>query len=265
PPSSGRPFRRRRRPRADGRARREARTGRARRSERRTVRRGEGVPGPGRPRGPGPHAPDASGREVCGRDPAPSGGRRGRRGFRGLRGSAAWRVTYHGAFRSPSPEAVPMRSLLCAALCLSPILAQDPEPRPAEQDPGKGTWLVEFAAAQRQAAEEGKDLFLDFTGADWCVWCQRLSGEVFAKPKFQDYAKEHFVLVELAFPRDASGQADAVREQNEELQGRFGVQGYPTILLLDSAGRPYAQTGYQPGGEEAYVEHLDELRAIKTE
>ena len=36
----------------------------------------------------------------------------------------------------------------------------------------------------------------------------------------------------------------------------------PTILLCDSAGVPYAATGYQPGGPEKYLEHLAELRAV---
>jgi hypothetical protein len=42
------------------------------------------------------------------------------------------------------------------------------------------------------------------------------------------------------------------------------VAGYPTIMLCDSEGRPYASTGYQPGGPEKYVAHLNELRGKKT-
>lgn len=39
-----------------------------------------------------------------------------------------------------------------------------------------------------------------------------------------------------------------------------GVRGFPTILLLDSQGRAYARTGYQQGGAEGYVQHLDKLQ-----
>src|SRR5690606_35289572 len=45
---------------------------------------------------------------------------------------------------------------------------------------------------------------------------------------------------------------------------QYGIRGFPTILLTDAEGLPYASTGYQDGGPEKYVEHLDELRARKT-
>jgi hypothetical protein len=35
-------------------------------------------------------------------------------------------------------------------------------------------------------------------------------------------------------------------------------------VLCDAEGRPYAATGYQPGGPEKYVAHLNELRESKT-
>ena len=48
------------------------------------------------------------------------------------------------------------------------------------------------------------------------------------------------------------------------LQKKYSIQGFPTILLLDDQGRPYAQTGYQAGGPEKYLTHLDGLLAVKT-
>lgn len=131
---------------------------------------------------------------------------------------------------------------------------------------GEG-WTDNFADAQATAAEEGKDLLLDFTGSDWCGWCIRLNEEVFAHDAFKDYAHENFVLVELDYPSPPkqAEMDEATVAQNEELRDTYGIEGYPTIFLTDAQGRPYAQTGYQAGGPEAYVEHLEELKQTRID
>lgn len=139
----------------------------------------------------------------------------------------------------------------CAAM-LSPVLAG-----------GEG-WTSDFAAAKKQAADENKSLLVDFTGSDWCGWCIKLNEEVFQHDPFKDGVKEKFVLVELDYPRDKSKLSEEVQKQNEELRKEYAVQGYPTILLMDDEGRPFARTGYQAGGPEKYVEHLDELLEART-
>jgi thioredoxin-related protein len=126
-------------------------------------------------------------------------------------------------------------------------------------------WTMDYAAAKTAAAEGSKDLFLEFTGSDWCPPCKMLNQEVFSKEEFVKGAKEHFVLVKLDFPRDDSKLSDEVKAQNEELSEKYAIEGYPTILLCDAQGRPYAATGYQEGGPEAYLKHLEELRSKRVE
>jgi len=128
---------------------------------------------------------------------------------------------------------------------------------------GEG-WTSDFEAAKKQAAEGKKDLLIDFTGSDWCVWCTRLNEEVFSKDAFKDGVKEKFVLVELDFPRDQSKITPETKAKNEELAKKFGISGFPTIVLADAQGRPYAVTGYKKGGPEKYVESLDELIKIRV-
>lgn len=128
---------------------------------------------------------------------------------------------------------------------------------------GEG-WISDFAAAKKQAAESKKDLLVDFTGSDWCGWCIKLNKEVFAHDAFKTGVKDTFVLVEIDFPKDKSKLSEATQKQNEELAEKYGVKGFPTILLCDAEGRPYAKTGYQKGGPESYVEHLNKLRETKT-
>ena len=123
-------------------------------------------------------------------------------------------------------------------------------------------WSEDFEAAKALAAKEGKDLLLDFTGSDWCGWCIKLREEVFDQEAFRKDAPKEFVLVELDFP-EQKPQSDELKRRNERLKAQFGVEGYPTIYLAEARGRVYAKTGYQEGGPEAYLKHLDELRGVR--
>lgn len=129
---------------------------------------------------------------------------------------------------------------------------------------GEG-WTHDYEAAKTQAAEENKDLLLDFTGSDWCGWCIKLVDEVFSKDDFKAYAEKNLVLVEIDFPRDKSKLSDETKAQNNKLKEVFAIRGYPTIILTDNQGRPYAKTGYKRGGPEAYIAHLEELKAVRVE
>ena len=126
---------------------------------------------------------------------------------------------------------------------------------------GGENWIADFDQAVEVAREQGKDLFVDFTGSDWCGWCKRLDAEVFSHAEFLDPIQKDFVLVALDFPRSDEVKAmvpDPAR--NEELSEKYGIQGFPTILLMNADGEVYAQTGYREGGPEKYVEHLNEIR-----
>lgn len=119
-------------------------------------------------------------------------------------------------------------------------------------------WETDFDKAQGLAAKTGKVMLLDFTGSDWCGWCIRLKEEVFSKKNFQAYAKDKLVLVQVDFPRK-KGQSKELKEQNRTLAEKYGIRGYPTIILLSPDGEFMQQTGYQAGGAEAYIEHLEAL------
>jgi protein disulfide-isomerase len=120
-------------------------------------------------------------------------------------------------------------------------------------------WMHDFEAAKAKAAKEGKPIFINFTGTDWCGWCIKLEKEVFSKKAFQDYAKENLVLVEVDFPKKKEQSAE-LKEQNKKLDKEYGVEGYPTLYLLDAQGKKLTEDiGYREGGPEAYVAHLKSL------
>jgi protein disulfide-isomerase len=128
-------------------------------------------------------------------------------------------------------------------------------------DAAKSPWMTDFEAAKAVAEDRGVPILVDFTGSDWCGWCIRLTQEVFSQEAFLAFAGEHLVLLKLDFPRRTQ-LPQALREQNEALRVRFGVRGFPTIVLLDAEGTEMARTGYREGGPEAYIAHLKELLAF---
>lgn len=127
---------------------------------------------------------------------------------------------------------------------------------------GHEGWLTDMGEAVAAAKKEGKDILVDFSGSDWCHWCNVLNKEVFSQEAFAP-VKDNFVLVSLDFPQDRSKMTKAQMEHNEKWRTRFEVSGFPIIFLLDAGGRPYARTGYQEGGPVKYLEHLGELQEVR--
>lgn len=128
---------------------------------------------------------------------------------------------------------------------------------------GEG-WTHDFEAAKKQAADEGKHLLLDFTGSDWCAPCAMLNKEVFSQKEFVTAAKEKYVLVELDYPQDNSKLSVDTLKQNQQLQIAYAPAGYPTVILCEADGTPYAaNSGYVEGGPTKFLELLTSLRERK--
>jgi protein disulfide-isomerase len=115
-------------------------------------------------------------------------------------------------------------------------------------------WLTDAAKAQAQAKAENKLVLLDFTGSDWCGWCIKLNKEVFNTPEFAEYAKKNLVLVEEDFPRKKK-LSDEQKKANEALGKKYGIRGYPTLILLDGSGKKLAELSYSDGVEQ--TENMD--------
>lgn len=143
-----------------------------------------------------------------------------------------------------------MKSLACLlfALLLSTGVAS-----------AEPAWMTDFSAARARAKADNKLLVMDFTGSDWCGWCKRLKAEVWSKPQFQDYAAKNLVLVELDFPRGIA-QSDATKKQNAQLANEYGIEGFPTVIVLNAAGKKVGELGYMEGGPEAFIAALEKLR-----
>ena len=106
-------------------------------------------------------------------------------------------------------------------------------------------WSEDLAKAIEKAKAENKSVLVEFTGSDWCPPCKTMREDVFSKDEFVKAASRKFILVEIDMPRGDKEVAD----KNRPLVEKFKVDGFPTVILLDGAGKEF--------GRFYATEHLD--------
>ena len=111
------------------------------------------------------------------------------------------------------------------------------------------------------AKDNGKYIYVCFSGSDWCGWCRKLEREVFSKSKFLAGVTNDFELVFIDMPHDQTLLSDRAKVENGKLVEKYRIQGFPTAVVLDEKGEVLTRTGYRQGGAKKYVEHMKEIRA----
>ena len=94
-------------------------------------------------------------------------------------------------------------------------------------------WVTDIVEAYKLAQDGDRQILVNFTGSDWCVWCKKLRDEVFSTSEFRAYADDNLVLLFLDFPNGINLPEDQMMH-NQFLAQLLGVTGYPTLWLLDS-------------------------------
>lgn len=132
------------------------------------------------------------------------------------------------------------KNVLCAALLLAACFPS-----------WAAEWMTDLEAAKSKAAAENKAVLIDFTGSDWCGWCIRLRKQVLDTPAFEAYAKDKFVLMEVDVPQNPKFDP-VLRARNEKLCEQFGVEGFPTIMVLTPQGDVVGGfSGFKPSVDAA--------------
>ncbi len=140
--------------------------------------------------------------------------------------------------------------VLVAAACSSdqgaPSVDTDAAAIAAESDPIDGIdWFDGSVDEALAAAEEsGKPVYL-YWGAEWCPPCHAIAATVFKSPEFIERSK-------LFVPVYLDGDDENAQAEGE----RFGVIGYPTMIVLDADGSELTRI---PSGIDirAYANILD--------
>ncbi len=146
--------------------------------------------------------------------------------------------------------------LIIAAGCSNPIFKKFGDGNNAAQMTSLN-WEQSYESAMEMARQTGKPVLANFTGSDWCHWCKKLHHDVFDQPEFSDWAADHVVLLELDFPQNSS-QNPAIKDQNQALANQFGINSYPTVLLISPEGGELGRLGYVAGGPGNWIESAEQ-------
>jgi thiol-disulfide isomerase/thioredoxin len=98
------------------------------------------------------------------------------------------------------------------------------------------TWLNTIEEAVVHAKKLDRPIYLTVSGSNWCPPCIQMKKAVYATKEFQDWAKDHAVLVDIDLPR-RTPISPQQRVYNEVIASHFGVERYPTVLVLDRQGK----------------------------
>ena len=124
----------------------------------------------------------------------------------------------------------------------------------ADGGPVPGVWTEDFEGATAAARTNAMPALLYFTGRDWCPNCQRLAREVLETPEWSAWASTNLYLVELDFPHDGTRQHPRRRAINKALADHYGVDSFPTLVLLGRDGREISRPVVRRGAPPAFYE-----------
>lgn len=121
------------------------------------------------------------------------------------------------------------------------------------------TWERSDSVARARAAREGKPVLIWFTSVKNSGTCKVLGDELFADPKFEEWAAEKVIRLQIEHgarvvePNLSMGQTRNreidIDRYVETMKKRYKVLGYPTLVMLSPSGEVLGRyAGYRRGG-----------------
>lgn len=118
----------------------------------------------------------------------------------------------------------------------------------------------DMETALAQAVEQQKNIFIDFTGTDWCTACIHLRDKIVESPEFDKAYGDAFILVSVDFPRTPKLVAaipDEEKRRRENLLNSYRIEGLPGVVLMDSKGMPYEIIGGTRRTPQDYISLME--------
>jgi thioredoxin-related protein len=122
----------------------------------------------------------------------------------------------------------------------------------------EATWTDNFHDARVLAKKERRPILANFTGSDWSDWSIKLKEQVFETKEFRSWAADHVVLMEIDFPKNKA-IATETKKQNAELAQKYGVEAFPTVLILDADGNKIGELRYEAVGAKVWIKKCEEV------
>ena len=116
-----------------------------------------------------------------------------------------------------------------------------------------------LSEAVKKAETDKKPVMIDFL-TDWCRWCDTLDRNTYSDARVADYVNGNLVPIKI----------DAEKGEGIEIAKKYGVRGYPTILLIRADGSEIDRlVGYMPPGPfmeslEGYLKGVNTLGSLKS-
>ena len=109
--------------------------------------------------------------------------------------------------------------------------------------------------ANALAMRQGRPVLYDFTAA-WCAPCHRLDEEGWADSKIAGLVNAGFAPVRIVDRQREDGKNVPLID---DLQRRYSINAFPTLLVVDPSGKEIARSeGY--GGKARLAQFLEEAR-----
>jgi thiol:disulfide interchange protein len=144
--------------------------------------------------------------------------------------------------------------LLATLALLTAVTALHAEPEYPKMGPDlydiQADGTAQITAALAKAKAEHKNVLVKL-GANWCIWCRRLSHTLETEPTVSKALNDNFVLV-LVDVNHRNGKS-----RNDAVNDRYGnpmAQGLPVLVVLDADGKQLTtqETGALEDGKSAH-------------
>ena len=119
-------------------------------------------------------------------------------------------------------------------------------------------WQTDFTAATNAAAARNLPIFAYFSGSDWSKKCMRFNNIVLKKPEFQKIARSNFIMLQIDSPRKIPLSPE-IQQKNDAIRKMYGINGYPTVLLLNYQGKVIAAQS-PPNCDKGVMAYIETLK-----
>ena len=95
--------------------------------------------------------------------------------------------------------------------------------------------VISKTTGVKSVAKEERIRVLLFTGTEWCPACKHLESTVIGTDEWKEFAAKEIRFRAFDFPSDRSGVPETV----QHMVKRYKIEGYPTVVLLNSKGKEF--------------------------